>query len=124
MGTAAKPTRQNRTITIDFRNRSTYFCLLEDGKAFVECVIAFLMSIGFQLTHKVTCRGGGCLTRHSHYARDLLPENWATEYVRVLSSRGGPSCGQAGFRRSRSSTSDRRLSGVSRLSVGCAVHTA
>jgi hypothetical protein len=58
MGTAAKPTRQNRTITIDFRNESTYFCLLKDGKAFVECVIAFIMSLGFQLTHKVTCKGG------------------------------------------------------------------
>jgi hypothetical protein len=72
MGTAAKPTRQNRTITIDFRNESTYFCLLKDGKAFVECVIAFIMSIGFQLTHKVTCKGGGCLTRHSHDARVRL----------------------------------------------------
>jgi hypothetical protein len=30
------------------------------------------MSIGFQLTHKATCRGGGCLTRHSHYARVRL----------------------------------------------------
>jgi hypothetical protein len=72
MDTAAKPTRQNRTITIDFRNESTYFCLLKDGKAFVECIIAFIMSIGFQLTHKVTCKGGGCLTRHSHYARVRL----------------------------------------------------
>jgi hypothetical protein len=72
MGTAAKPTRQNRTITIDFRNESTYFCLLKDGKAFVECVIAFIMSIGFQLTHKVTCNWGECLTRHSHYARVRL----------------------------------------------------
>jgi hypothetical protein len=72
MGTAAKPTRQNRTITIDFRNESTYFCLPKDGKAFVECVIAFIMSLGFQLTHKVTCKGGGCLTRHSHYARVRL----------------------------------------------------
>jgi hypothetical protein len=72
MGTAAKPTRQNRTITIDFRNKSTYFCLLKDSKAFVEWVLTFIMSIGFQLTHKATCRGGGCLTRHSHYARVRL----------------------------------------------------
>jgi hypothetical protein len=49
----------HRTITIDFRNESIYFCLLKDGKAFVECVIAFIMSIGFQLTHKVTWKGGG-----------------------------------------------------------------
>jgi hypothetical protein len=72
MGTAAKPTRQHRTITIDFRNESTSFCLLKDGKAFVECVIAFIMSIGFQLTHKVTWKGGGCLTRHSPYAHVRL----------------------------------------------------
>jgi hypothetical protein len=72
MGTAAKPTRENRTITIDFRDEATYFCLLKDGKAFVECVIAFIMSIGFQLAHKVTCKGGECLTRHSHYTRVRL----------------------------------------------------
>src|SRR5215216_1855637 len=72
MGTAAKPTRQNRTITIDFRNESTYFCLLKDGQAFVECVIAFLLSIGFQLLHKASCNAGDRLTRHSHYARVRL----------------------------------------------------
>ena len=26
-------------------------------------------ALGFQLMHKATCRGGGCLTRHSHYLR-------------------------------------------------------
>src|SRR2546426_4260953 len=72
MGTAAKPTRENRTITVDFRDDAAYFHLIADGKAFVECVLAFLLSIGFQLTHKVTCKGGGCLTRHSHYARVRL----------------------------------------------------
>ena len=41
MGTAAKPTRENRTITVDFQNETTYFQLLGDGKAFVECVLAF-----------------------------------------------------------------------------------
>jgi hypothetical protein len=46
--------------------------LLGDGKAFVECVLAFVLSLGFQLKHKVTCRGGGCLTRHSHYVRIRL----------------------------------------------------
>jgi hypothetical protein len=30
------------------------------------------LSIGFQLAHKATCRGGGYLTRHSHYARVRL----------------------------------------------------
>src|SRR5262249_47371097 len=46
--------------------------LLGDGKAFVECILAFLLALGFQLAHKATCRGGGCLTRHSHYARVRL----------------------------------------------------
>src|SRR5437016_12213892 len=69
MGTAAKPTRENRTITVDFRDEATYFCLIADGKAFLEFVFAFLLSLGFQLAHKATCHGGGCLTRHSHYVR-------------------------------------------------------
>jgi hypothetical protein len=69
MGTAAKRTRENRTITVDFRDDATYLQLLGDGKAFVECVCAFLLSLGFQLAHKATCHGGGCLTRHSHYVR-------------------------------------------------------
>jgi hypothetical protein len=30
------------------------------------------MALGFQLKHKAACRGGGCLTRHSHYARVRL----------------------------------------------------
>jgi hypothetical protein len=32
------------------------------------------MSLGLQLKHKATCRGSGCLTRHSHYARVRLGE--------------------------------------------------
>ena len=72
MGTAAKPTRENRTITVDFQNETTYFQLLGDGKAFVELVLAFIMSLGFQLKHKAACRGGGCLTRHSHDVRVRL----------------------------------------------------
>ena len=43
MGTAAKPTRENRTITVDFRDDATYFHLIAAGKAFVECVLAFLV---------------------------------------------------------------------------------
>src|SRR5215475_11276162 len=46
-----------------------YLQLLGDGKAFVEFVCAFLLSLGFQLAHRATCHGGGCLTRHSHYVR-------------------------------------------------------
>src|SRR6266571_6470112 len=72
MGTAAKPTRENRTITVDFQNETTYFQLLGDGKAFVEFVVAFLLSLGFQLTHKASCSSGGCLTRHAHYLRVRL----------------------------------------------------
>jgi hypothetical protein len=32
-------------------------------------VLAFLLSLGFQLLHKASCSKGGSLTRHSHYAR-------------------------------------------------------
>jgi len=67
MGPATKPTRENRTITVDCRDDVTYFRLLKDGKAFVECVLAFLLALGFQLKHKATCDGGGCLTCHTHY---------------------------------------------------------
>ena len=72
MGQTAKPLRENRTLTIDFNDEVTYAQLLDDGKAFIEFVLAFLLSIGFQLSHKSTCNGGGCLTRHSHYARVRL----------------------------------------------------
>src|SRR5215475_3681496 len=72
MGNGIKATRENRTITVDFHDESTYFQLLSDGKAFVEFALAFLLSIGFQLAHKTICTGGGCLTRHSHYARVRL----------------------------------------------------
>jgi hypothetical protein len=68
----ARPTRENRTITIDFQNEATYRQLLGDGKAFLEFVCAFLLAMGFQLKHKATCTGGGCLTRHSHYVRVRL----------------------------------------------------
>jgi hypothetical protein len=72
MPNTARQTRANRTITVDFHNEATYFQLLDDGKAFLACVLAFLLALGFQLAHKATCRGGGCLTRHSHYARVRL----------------------------------------------------
>ena len=73
MGQTVKPTRQNRTITVDFHDETTYSELLGNTKAFLEVVFAFLLAIGFQLTHQATCHGGGrCLTRHSHYARVRL----------------------------------------------------
>jgi len=72
MGTAAKPPRENRTITVNFQNETTYVQLLGDGKACVEVVRAFLLSLGFPLQHKATCSGGGGRTRHAHYARVRL----------------------------------------------------
>src|SRR6267142_1418329 len=72
MRNTTRQTRENRTITVDFHNEETYYQLLGDGKAFVECVLAFLLALGFQLKHKATCQGGRCLTRHSHYLRVRL----------------------------------------------------
>jgi hypothetical protein len=68
MRNTARQTRDNRTITVDFHDETTYCKLLDDRKAFVEFVLAFLLALGVQLKHKATC-GGGCLTRHSHYTR-------------------------------------------------------
>src|SRR3989449_8605819 len=72
MRSRARQTRENRTITVDFQNEATYVQRLGDGKAFVELVMDFLLSLGFQLKHKATCQGGGGLTRHSHYVRVRL----------------------------------------------------
>ncbi len=72
MAQSTKPTRENRTITVDFHDEATYFELLSHGKAFVEFILAFILSLGFQLHHKSTCDGGGSVTRHSHYARVRL----------------------------------------------------
>src|ERR671938_81547 len=72
MRNATRQTRANRTITIDFHNEATYGQLLGDGKAFVECVLALLLALGWQLAHKATCCGSGGLTRHSHYTRVRL----------------------------------------------------
>jgi hypothetical protein len=72
MRSTASPTRVNRTITVDFHDETTYFKLLDDRRAFVEFVLAFLLALGFQLKHKATCDGGGCLTRHSHDVRVRL----------------------------------------------------
>src|SRR6516165_5110525 len=72
MRNTARQTRENRTITIDFHNEATYFQLLGNGKAFLECVLAFLLSLSFQLAHKASCSEGRSLTRHSHYVRVRL----------------------------------------------------
>jgi hypothetical protein len=72
MAQTVKAPRENRTLTVDFRDEISYFQLLDDGKAFVEFVLAFILSLGFQLHHKSTCDDGGALTRHSHYVRVRL----------------------------------------------------
>jgi hypothetical protein len=56
MRTAAKPTRANRTITVDFQNEATYFRLMEDGKAFLESLDLSLRHEGARLIvwHVVT----------------------------------------------------------------------
>jgi hypothetical protein len=48
MRNTTRQTRANRTITVDFQNEATYVQLLGDSKAFVEWVLAFILSIGFQ----------------------------------------------------------------------------
>jgi hypothetical protein len=45
MRNTVRQSRENRTITIDFHDEATYFQLLSDGKAFVECVLAFLLAL-------------------------------------------------------------------------------
>src|SRR5437660_8508126 len=72
MGQAAKLTRENRTITVDFHDETTYIGLLGNSHAFVEFVLAFLLALGLRLLHQASCSEGGGLTRHSHYARVRL----------------------------------------------------
>jgi len=94
MAQGATRTRHNRTITVDFHNEATYYQLLGDGKAFVECVLACLLALGLQLAHKATCRGGGCLTRHSHYMRVRLGglTIWRVQCTRCKAVIGRQSC--------------------------------
>jgi hypothetical protein len=60
---------EDRSITVDFQTKAKYHALCTDGKVFVEFVVAFIASLGFQLLHKCGCPGGCALTRHSHYVR-------------------------------------------------------
>src|SRR5882762_2431603 len=50
MGQRAKPTRDNRTITVDFHDETTCVALLGNTKALVEFVLAFHLSMGLQRT--------------------------------------------------------------------------
>ena len=74
MATAAAQTRYNRTITIDFHDETTYAHLLNDGKAFLDYGLAFILSIGLQLIHKDPCRGGGL--SHPPLALRPGPAEW------------------------------------------------
>ena len=71
MSNPAKRPRQNRNITVDFNDEQTYHRLCQDGPGFIDFVVAFILSIGFQLAHKCDCPSGK-LTRHSHYVRARL----------------------------------------------------
>ena len=53
MQTTARQTRENRTITVDFRDEATYLQLLGDRKAFLECVLAFILTNGVSLLHTI-----------------------------------------------------------------------
>jgi len=44
MRNTARQTRENRTITVNFQSEAAYFQLLGDRKAFLECVLAFVLS--------------------------------------------------------------------------------
>jgi hypothetical protein len=68
----ARPTRDNRTMTVDLPNEATYDQLLGDGKACIACVLAFLCALGFPLKHQAPWGGGGGRTRHAPYVRVRL----------------------------------------------------
>ena len=59
MRTTAHQTRENRTITVDFQHEATYFQLLGDGKAFLECVLAFLLPWAFSCNTRRPVMGAG-----------------------------------------------------------------
>jgi hypothetical protein len=47
-GHAAKRSRENRTLPVDFQDETPYFQLLGNGTACVALVRAFILSLGFQ----------------------------------------------------------------------------
>jgi hypothetical protein len=47
MRTHTRQPRDNRTIPVDFQNEAPYYQLLGDGKAFVECILACVLALGF-----------------------------------------------------------------------------
>jgi hypothetical protein len=91
MGQTAKPTRHNRPITVDFHDETTYFELLSTTKAFVECVLAFILSLGFQLLYKGSCSEGKYLTA-MHITSG---SGWAGSPSGVSSARGAKRCSRS-----------------------------
>lgn len=63
--------RSNRSVTVNFKSKSKYYSLIENAKAFIEFVTAFILSVGC-LRHYEGCSGKCSLTRHSHYVRVRL----------------------------------------------------
>ena len=55
MSKRVHPSRENRTITVDFNSEATYHRLCHDGPRFIDFVVAFILSIGLQLKHKCGC---------------------------------------------------------------------
>ena len=54
MERTAKPIRENRTITVDFHDETTYFALVGTTQAFIEFVLAFMLAIGVGLSTSAT----------------------------------------------------------------------
>jgi hypothetical protein len=46
---------QDRTIVVDFHDESTYFALLNQGRVFIDFVVASVLALGFQLKHSPAC---------------------------------------------------------------------
>src|SRR5262249_52161855 len=65
--------QRKKYLTLELSSASNF---VEDMCAIVSefqsAKIGVLLSLGFQLAHKATCHGGGCLTRHSPSMRIRL----------------------------------------------------
>jgi hypothetical protein len=57
---------------VDVRDETADVRLIEDRKACLACVLAFMLSLGFQRTHQATGGGGRRLTRPSPAVRGRL----------------------------------------------------
>ena len=98
MRNTTRQTRENRTITVDFQNEATYYQLLGDGKAFVECVLAFLLALGFQQSRELRSPVRGARHRGAHHRN--APQGVAERVLVVVPSRQIMVPGPLWFRRS------------------------